>query len=519
MMNFKTIATALLGITLVITALYAVEKQRQDDVQTSPDVIVIDAMKIFGELERLGVSFLHDTHTKALAKQGKDCTTCHQTENERLIYKFQRNAEIDKNTTLDSYHTNCIGCHETTAASNQASGPLECGECHRLEPVITAARQSVNFDSSLHYRHIEAANNSCESCHHDYDESSRALVFEQGRESSCKSCHKDEPHDNFISYQSATHQSCIGCHQQELEKKSEASQKIGSVQCESCHDEKRLSSIARLENVPRLKRNQPDMAFVKSFDDVTKSMMDAVLFNHQAHENSDASCSTCHHETMAPCESCHTFDGAKEGNWVTLAQAMHTTGSNSSCIGCHTETQQQEDCAGCHSLKSVKSRASVTQSCQSCHSVSIDKIRMDKKSGSMVDVNQYQAKLPVKTKIDLGVMPEEFLIDAISETYQGVRFPHRTIVEALMGRVKDSQLASVFHQDEKSLCQGCHHNSQDTLSPPPRCISCHSSANEAETDLMPGTKSAYHRQCFECHTAMAIPAPVSTDCVACHEEK
>jgi hypothetical protein len=31
--------------------------------------------------------------------------------------------------------------------------------------------------------------------------------------------------------------------------------------------------------------------------------------------------------------------------------------------------------------------------------------------------------------------------------------------------------------------------------------------------------AAYHRQCMECHKAMGISKPVSTDCTACHDKR
>ncbi len=518
-MNYKTIATVFFGITLVISTLYAIDKHKQKPVQTAADVILIDSMKSFGELERPGVTFLHDRHSEILKKQGKDCSTCHQTKDDRLIHMFNRTEDVDKEMTLDKYHTGCIGCHEENVALKQDSGPVECGECHTQNPTITPSRQVVEFDASLHYRHIEAADSKCETCHHSYDESNQKLIYQKGSESSCKSCHKDEAIGKTINYQAAAHQACIGCHQQELAKQTTASQTIESVECASCHDEGRLKRIAKLEKVPRLEMNQPDLTFIKSFDKQTKGTMAAVLFNHQGHENSVENCSTCHHESIESCDNCHTLQGAKEGNGVTLAQAMHNTDSDKSCIGCHTEVKQQADCAGCHSLIKAQDNISDTQSCQSCHAVPIDKIAKDKKSGLTIDARNYHSVASKNTKVNLEMIPEEYMIDVISETYQGVRFPHRAIVESMMDRIKDSTLAASFHQKEEAICQSCHHNSQDNFNPPPKCISCHSSSEGVQDDSVPATKAAYHRQCFECHEAMDITKPASADCVACHKEK
>lgn len=514
-MNYKTIVTAISGIVLVITAIYAIDQQRQKTRQAHADLIVIDSMKSFGKLERPGVTFLHDKHTKALEEQGKDCTTCHQKENDTLVYAFMRTEELSKEETLALYHDNCIGCHEETAEMNRESGPVECGLCHQWEPEAVASRANVSFDPSLHYRHIEAENDQCSTCHHVFDEAKQQLVYQKGAEDSCKTCHKDQPVDKTPSYQMAAHQSCIGCHQEVLSEGSEAARTIASVQCASCHDGDRLNEIEQLAEVPRLDMDQPDLTFVKSFEDADE-LMAAVVFDHKAHESSVESCRSCHHETLQSCESCHSFEGKESGDFITLAQAMHNKGSDRSCIGCHADVHQEKECAGCHNLIKTEGHISDSQSCDTCHAVPIETI---KAVGVETAAQDYQATIPEQTPVNMDELPTDFVIDVIANEYQGVHFPHQAIVASLMDQIQGSTLAANFHKGEKSICQGCHHNSQDNLNPPPRCISCHaSSQNEAEDDLVPDAKAAYHRQCFECHDAMEIEYPASTDCVACHQK-
>ncbi len=514
-MKFKYIVTTLLGIVFTLSALYAVVLQEGDHRQTKADVIMIDSMKTFGELERTGVSFSHDKHTNALEKQGKDCASCHQTSNNKLVHKFKRTKEVDYETSLDIYHTNCIGCHEENAG--EASGPVECGECHQQEPDVIPGQQLIAFDASIHQRHIQAADNKCNSCHHGYDATEQKIAYKKGQEDSCRTCHKDKLQDKVISYKSASHNQCISCHQQENVKKEIKNTLVAQSKCAGCHDGDELKKIAKLNKIARLNRNQPNTTFVKSFDDMTRDMMDPVIFNHQQHEDNTASCSTCHHETLNSCESCHTLSGSKEGNWITLAQAMHDTDSDRSCIGCHAKEQNDKACSGCHSLMK-KDKHAGEKSCRSCHSVPIDRIKAHKRSGRKLQARNYRTSVQT-TRIDYKKLPKNVVIDVVSKEYKGVSFPHKLIIESMMGKMKGNVLAAKFHQGKNSVCESCHHNSPNMTDPPPKCISCHASSDSEQDGTIPGIKAAYHRQCFECHEEMEIKKPVSTDCTGCHQEK
>ncbi|MBU3916852.1 cytochrome c family protein, partial [bacterium] len=407
-----------------------------------------------------------------------------------------------------------------TAAANITAGPVECGECHQQEPNVISGLKLIDFDASIHQRHITAADNKCESCHHGYNAVEKKIIYEKGKEDSCKTCHKEKLADNAISYKSASHQQCISCHQQEKGKKEFKNALVAGSKCSGCHDDTELEKIAKLDKIPRLDRNQPNTTFLKPFDDImTREIMDPVIFNHQQHEDNGTSCSTCHHETLNSCESCHTFSGSKEGNWVTLAQAMHNMNSDRSCVGCHTKEQKAKDCVGCHSLMNKGKHISGKQSCQSCHTVPIDRLKADTRAGRKLLAKNYETKPVGQTRIDYKKVPEEVVISLISEEYKAVHFPHRIIIETLMNKIEDNVLAARFHQGKDVVCESCHHNSPGITNPPPKCISCHASSENEQDGGVPGIKAAYHRQCFECHEKMEIKKPVSTDCTACHKEK
>ncbi len=517
-MKFKYIVSALLSTVLTLISFYVIAEPQVDSRMNRSDIIVIDSMKVFGDLERPGVVFPHDKHTDALEKQGKECSTCHQKSDSQLVFKFKRLADTDKESTLDIYHTDCITCHQDNADANLETGPVECGTCHQVEPAQTAHREAISFDASLHARHIKAADDKCESCHHGYDAITKKIEYKKGEEESCRTCHGNETVGKVISYSEASHQQCISCHQEAATSDKIENQHTAAGKCSSCHEPAQLKQITKLDRIPRLDRNQPNTTFVKSFDIFTKQMMDAVIFNHKAHESAIENCSSCHHETLKSCDSCHTLSGTEKGNGVTLAQAMHNIESERSCIGCHTRQSKTEDCAGCHSLVQKKSHISDRQSCRSCHSVDIATLKSDKAAGRKLAAGRYHLKNKVPPQIDVKELPEEVMINVISDKYKGASFPHRSIVASMMERIADNKLADAFHNDKDTVCQSCHHNSPEALDPPPRCISCHASDDDKQDGRVPGIKAAYHQQCFDCHQALEMKEPDSTNCTACHDE-
>jgi hypothetical protein len=115
-------------------------------------------------------------------------------------------------------------------------------------------------------------------------------------------------------------------------------------------------------------------------------------------------------------------------------------------------------------------------------------------------------------------IPENVEIKTLMNQYGPVKLPHRKIVQTLSDNIKDNRLVSYFHQDQNTLCQGCHHHSP-AAKKPPGCASCHGRPFDERDLSKPGLMAAYHRQCMECHEAMDIEKPVATNCVACHQKK
>ena len=113
----------------VLTAAEVVKSAVPSDTGRA-DIIVIDGLNAYGALERPAVLFYHDKHTEALAKQNKDCSTCHETVKDKLSQKFKRVQDSGKQPVMDVYHGQCIGCHKQSDTSGNTSGPVKCGECH-----------------------------------------------------------------------------------------------------------------------------------------------------------------------------------------------------------------------------------------------------------------------------------------------------------------------------------------------------------------------------------------------------
>jgi hypothetical protein len=236
----------------------------------------------------------------------------------------------------------------------------------------------------------------------------------------------------------------------------------------------------------------------------------AVGFNHLGHEKVTGSCSTCHHQSLRPCDACHSLAGTKEkeGGGVTLAEAYHRSSSVHSCVGCHTRKTAEVGCAGCHS---VSGAAPAERTCVFCHSGPAA-------GAGRLDVpplfSEIQIDGPPAVSDDF---PEAISIDLLVDRYEASEFPHAKIVAKLDEITRSSRLALRFHADAATLCAGCHHRTTMGQRPPP-CRSCHPEAREA-VQSRPELKVAYHQQCVGCHIAMDLPQQGCTDCHALRAEE
>jgi hypothetical protein len=501
-------------------AVFGVKTEPRDAPENRADIIFIDSINVFGKLERPPVPFLHQKHTEALAKKNKDCSVCHLSEKERMSIKYKRLADTQRQEVMDLYHTNCIGCHKETAAANEKSGPVECGGCHREPTDVVSSWQPIGMDKSLHFRHSKAMDKKCEKCHHEYNENTKKLFYAKGKEVTCRYCHREMKEENRISMRAASHTACIDCHRKVIAKNDSA----GPFTCNGCHSPGQQALIERVKDVPRMERGQPDYLIVKtSGTDVKEAnpltRMNHVPFNHRAHEQYNDTCRVCHHKALDDCARCHSLEGSKDGDNVTLQQAMHRLKVNQSCVGCHENKLSDKNCAGCHTSFERK-RQQGTTSCANCHMLPKSQItsEMQAEEKKMIAAMTLERRQAVTNTYDSGEIPETVVIKTMADKYEPVRLPHRKIVNTLFNKIKDNKLTNYFHHEKGTICQGCHHNSP-AAAKPPSCASCHGKPFNEKDPFKPGLKGAYHRQCMECHKAMDIVIPVSTNCTACHPKK
>jgi hypothetical protein len=507
-------------------AVFGVKTVPKEGLEKRADVIRIESMRVFGKLERPPVTFLHQKHTEALAKKSKDCSACHLSEKDKLVdrermsTKYMRLKDTTKQEVMDIFHNNCIDCHKETKAASEKSGPIECGECHQDRVTVISSWTPIGMDKSLHYRHSKAMDQKCEKCHHEYNEATKKLYYAKGEEGTCRYCHQKTTTDSRISMQSASHLACIGCHREILARDDSA----GPITCNGCHDPGEQMSIGKIDSVPRMKANQPDFVFINSLKLNEKSTnpatrMNLVPFNHRAHEMYNDTCRVCHHADLKACNSCHTLEGSKEGNFVKLAQAMHRLNVNQSCMGCHEARQTDQSCVGCHT-SFEKKRQQGTSACLNCHMVpksqiSDEVLRNEVKRAAAEILEKREAITATYHKEDI---PETVTIQTLMQDYEPVKLPHRKIVQTMVDNINNNKLANYFHHEKGTVCQGCHHNSP-AAKQPPQCVSCHGKPFNETDPFKPGLMAAYHRQCMECHKAMGIKKPVSTNCTACHAKR
>ena len=114
------------------------------------DVIKIDIMTVFGDLEKSPVEFLHDAHTKALASKKEECTACHIKQNDRIYPKFKRLKDEGRIEVMNIYHEGCISCHGELKVAKEKAGPVECDDCHAETDKYLSSRQPMVMDKFLH---------------------------------------------------------------------------------------------------------------------------------------------------------------------------------------------------------------------------------------------------------------------------------------------------------------------------------------------------------------------------------
>ncbi len=507
-----------------------------------PDQITINTLANFEKLELPPVTYFHDKHTDALVKEKKGCETCHFVEDNKLSLNYLRRPTTKPEEIKNIYHSNCIGCHNDMAAAGKKTGPQDgfCRSCHNAEAPVTVARLDAGMDKVMHYRHLDSKNitgvgkdkDNCSACHHVFDQKAKKLVYAKGQEGSCRYCHFDQVQDGVINLQQASHQQCLECH------RTLASQGVKEsmpITCGGCHGAAAQAELAKKnqemvaglkgKEIPRLQRGQPDATLVM-YDPKTAMgqnekaiSMPPVPFNHMAHEKYNDSCRVCHHASMDACSKCHTLGGAKEGGFVTFEQAMHRRTSQQSCTGCHALKQAAANCAGCHNGSNQVQRPD-NATCQQCHLPVPGTVSTPQQKYAIAESMLKSHKL-TPDPFAAGDLPNKVVIKELSNKFEAVEMDHGKHVSSLMNGMKDSHLANYFHSSPGTMCQGCHHNSPASKSPP-NCINCHARVHGVSVDAKesgrPGLQAAFHGQCMSCHKDMGVK-PVATACAECHQKK
>lgn len=511
--------------------------------------IFISVPEIFEELDRAPVKFYHDKHTSALEPEG--CEVCHPQDKEKKFdFSYPKiRDEKDKDALMNAFHDDCIGCHNEKAQEGKKSGPVTCGECHKIEeeyhtrkylPILPeyyeplrdtyhgeclnchkepakAAEEAgdldwkyfyvkeekkleeewpkVVFDYYIHDKHEKALEEKCELCHYISPDLEKQLAAE-GKEPSCKDWLREIPEDRLLTEEETAHPQCINCH---LERKNE-NRDSGPVYCKECH-----TGIERtpeeLRDVPRIECEQEERILIQIEED---ARMQGVAFNHKSHQENTWGCQQCHHDTLRACKECHTAAGSEEGDFINLAEAYHEVSSPWSCIGCHEREKQKPDCAGCHHI--MKSGLAKS-ACTTCHSGRLETLDAARKLPAPEDL------LPDDTK-------DEMEITILENEYKPSKFTHLAIVKRLTEISNESSLASYFHVDETAMCAGCHHfEPVEKKTSVAQCSACHTARKEPQRSI-PALLGAYHQQCLGCHKQMGgTEEEMPQDCAGCHEEK
>ena len=102
----------LVTVVLIYTSVAREVKKPSSDPSTMrADVIAIDALTAFGDLERPEVVFLHDLHTDALEKKGLVKRVSNPEDRRSILVKLTTSGKQQKNTspTIDDIFETCCG--------------------------------------------------------------------------------------------------------------------------------------------------------------------------------------------------------------------------------------------------------------------------------------------------------------------------------------------------------------------------------------------------------------------------
>ncbi|MGC9027667.1 MAG: cytochrome c3 family protein, partial [bacterium] len=487
------------------------------------DKIAIANTKVFKTLEYPAVVFDHDKHTEILGKEGRGCDTCHpfyDKSHNLISFTFPKNIKninkVSPKALMDAYHAACIGCHEKRFKEGKKAGPITCGNCHvKGINVAQFKYPEVNFDFKLHETHtkrlqlkdikeLQAVNleppivvkfesnnldenqkrvieqkvqgKNCALCHHVYNTEQKKLIYEvvykNGKEVdrawACEDCHEigaqkspllaadiSVTTQKDLSVETADHMRCLNCHL--LISKEQGSDKAGPTLCYKCHERKPVLP-KELERIPRPDAGQPATCTI----DVKDAKMKSVPFDHAFHEQHVDSCRVCHHETLYNCDRCHTLHGNINGAGINLLDAYHDTFSSKSCIGCHKVQETSRDCSGCH-RPSVVADEPTDQMCTRCHN-GLNRVTMP---ATLTTVG-----------INPDIVKKEVVIKELENQFKPVNYPHEKILIKLAEVSNSNKLATYFHGNIQTLCEGCHHHgyidAQIKKDEPPSCGNCHS---------------------------------------------
>lgn len=509
--------------------------------------LFVSVPPLFGELKRAPVLFPHDKHTAELSAEG--CRACHPSVDGKIAFTFpiQRN-EKSAGALMDSIHDACISCHKSRSGEGKESGPVTCGECHsdkkafhareylpalprdydalrdpqhkqciqchkspsgshgpppdldwksfrvRAQKRIEIDMPEVVYDYFIHDKHLKVLDKRCDLCHY-LDPTLKAKLAAEGKQPTSQDWLRQEEEGRSWKVRESAHDRCINCHLERKEQKKSG----GPVACGECHTPavRPLAGLLAIEP-PDYGDKQRVLIHAE------KASLPGVPFDHKSHIAASRSCGDCHHDTLESCAKCHTLSGAKEGGFVTLAEAYHDTDSTRSCIGCHAREQQKADCAGCHHLRPEGLAAG---SCDACH------------SGNLESLDRARELPDPATLLPEGIK-DELQISVLEKDYEKVVVQHTKIARKLTAISNGNRLSKAFHRDQTSICSGCHHlGPVEPGQGVPACVACHTVRTEP-TGKTPTLLGAFHQACLGCHRKMNYPEEeMPQKCAGCHKEK